>query len=153
MGTDPDTGPAPDPALFVTNLQDAAKKYLFSLHLCSFSFECTLHYSSKIKSHKEFTKTVEIKIFLHFCLYMEESGAGSEATSRSIQINYGSGFGSRRSKNIRIRLRDPDPGTLLKAKRTGTTCPRPLFGQKLSSSMVFPPTKLFCFIMLLFKGD
>ncbi len=46
--TDPD--PAPDPALFTSDLQDA-KKIVLSL----FDGTPHLHHSSKIKSHKEVT--------------------------------------------------------------------------------------------------
>ncbi len=64
-------------------------------------FEGTVHlnHSSKMKMIKKSQshKTIEIKIFLHFCFLMEVFGPGS----KSVQINYGSRF--RRPKNIGIR--------------------------------------------------
>jgi hypothetical protein len=46
---DPDPAPAPDPAVFVNDLQDAVFSafYFLKVHL---------HYLSEIKSHKEATK-------------------------------------------------------------------------------------------------
>jgi hypothetical protein len=48
---DPDT--APDPAIFVTDLQDANKKLFFSAY---YFFKVHLHHFSETKSHKEVTK-------------------------------------------------------------------------------------------------
>jgi hypothetical protein len=48
---DPDT--APDPAIFVTDLQDANKKQFFSAY---YFFKVHLHHFSETKSHKEVTK-------------------------------------------------------------------------------------------------
>jgi hypothetical protein len=45
------TDPDPDPALFVSDLQDANKKYFFLLFL-----KVDLHHSSMIKSLKEVIK-------------------------------------------------------------------------------------------------
>jgi hypothetical protein len=59
-------------------------------------YDVHLHYTLKIKIHK----TVKIKDFLHFF----EPGA----RSGSIQINYGSGSGSRRPKMVTYPT-DPDP--------------------------------------------
>jgi hypothetical protein len=89
--TDPDADP--DPALFVSDLQDANKKKI-SPSFYSYSFlKVHLPHSLKIKSHRSH-KTVEKSWLFIFCLSMEGSG--------SVQINYGSGCGSRRPKNIRI---------------------------------------------------
>jgi hypothetical protein len=49
--------PDADPALFVSDLQDANKKKIFSLSFYAYSFlKVHLHHSLKIKSHKEDTK-------------------------------------------------------------------------------------------------
>jgi hypothetical protein len=92
FGTDPDS--APNPALFVSYLQDTnTKKAFLSLYAYSF-LKVHLHYSLKIKSDK--TVPVEIKVFFIICLLMEGSGS-----ARSVQINFGSRSGSRRP-NLRI---------------------------------------------------
>ncbi len=57
--TAPDSDPAPDPALFVSDVEDANKKVF-----CLFFLKVHLHNSSKIKSHKRSHKFVEIKVFL-----------------------------------------------------------------------------------------
>jgi len=63
---DPDPYADPDPALFVTDLQEANKKLSFSAY---YFLKVHLHYFSKIKSPKEerSRKTVGIKVFLTFC--------------------------------------------------------------------------------------
>jgi hypothetical protein len=56
LTNDPDAGSAPDPALFVSDLQDANKKQFFQ-NFCAYSFlKVHLHHSLKMKSHKEVTK-------------------------------------------------------------------------------------------------
>jgi hypothetical protein len=50
---DPDPAQAPDPAVFVIDLQDANKKLFFSAY---YFLKVHLHHFSKIKSHKEVTK-------------------------------------------------------------------------------------------------
>jgi hypothetical protein len=47
--------PAPDPALFVSDLQDTIKKKFFSSSFLLLSFEdtFTVHHSLKIKSYNE----------------------------------------------------------------------------------------------------
>jgi hypothetical protein len=45
-----DPAPDPDPANFVSDLQDDKNFYVFLF------FEATLHHFTKIKSHKEVTK-------------------------------------------------------------------------------------------------
>jgi hypothetical protein len=54
---------APDPAIFVIDLQDA-KKTTFSKFLCSLLFEDTFTSFSKDKKSYRSHKTVEIKVFL-----------------------------------------------------------------------------------------
>ncbi len=71
IGTDPylwltDPDPAPDPALFARDLLDA--KVFFSRFFSFYFLKVHLHHSSKIKSHKEVTKRVEIKAFLFYLL-------------------------------------------------------------------------------------
>jgi len=49
--------PAPDPALFINDLQDADKNnFFFSKFLCLFLFEEHLHISSKINNHMKVNK-------------------------------------------------------------------------------------------------
>jgi hypothetical protein len=50
---DPDLDADPDPAIFVSNLQDVNKKFFFCLLL--FEGMVQLHNFSKIKSHTEVT--------------------------------------------------------------------------------------------------
>jgi hypothetical protein len=51
--TDLDSDPAPDPAIFISDLQDTNYKlFLF----CSLLFEATFTLVFEIKSHKEVTK-------------------------------------------------------------------------------------------------
>jgi hypothetical protein len=81
----------PDPAIFVTDLQDANKKLIKKF----FSLILHLHRFLKIKSQKESHKPVGVKVFsYYFCLMIEGSGSGS------IPLTNGSGSGSRRPKNI-----------------------------------------------------
>jgi hypothetical protein len=67
-GTDPD----PDPALFVSDLQDAKKKEFF-LGFCLLLFEGTFTSVFTEKSHKEVTKQWKSRFFFYFCLMMELS--------------------------------------------------------------------------------
>jgi hypothetical protein len=53
----------PDPALFVSDLQDA-NKTIFAYYF----FKVHLYHSSKIKSHKE----VEIKVFLTIFVLLDD---------------------------------------------------------------------------------
>jgi hypothetical protein len=53
----------PDPAIFVIDLQDANKKLKLKKFFCLSLSEDNF---SKIKSHKEVTKRVGIKVFLLF---------------------------------------------------------------------------------------
>ncbi len=62
-GWDPDTDPAPDPALFDGDLKDAKKKF-FSKFFCLFLFEGT--FTSFFKDPKRYHKTVENKVFFSF---------------------------------------------------------------------------------------
>jgi hypothetical protein len=59
-------GPASDPALFVSYLQDANKNKIFSQFLCVFLFESYvhLHYSLKIKIHKETKNSKKSRFFI-----------------------------------------------------------------------------------------
>ncbi len=56
-----------------------------------------LHHSSKIKSQKEVTRQQKSRFFYYFCLMMEGFGVGS------VPLTNGSGGGSGRPKNKRIR--------------------------------------------------
>ncbi len=59
-------------------------------------FEGTFTLFFKYKKSQRSHKTIEIKVFSYFCFLIEGSG--------SVQINYGSGCGSRRHKNIWFRI-------------------------------------------------
>ncbi len=88
--------PALDTALFVSHLQDA------HTILYAFSFlKLHLHHSLKIKKSKEVTKQKKSRFFFIFLLVDGRIGSGF------VQINYGSGCGSRKPKNIDPM--DPDP--------------------------------------------
>jgi hypothetical protein len=50
----------PDPAIFISNLQDGNKKLFFTKFFCLLLFEATL---SKNKSHKEVTKQLKSRFF------------------------------------------------------------------------------------------
>ena len=59
--------PAPDPALFVSDLQDANKNIFFSSEfLCLFLFEGTFTSFFKDKKSKSSQRIVDIKVF---CLF------------------------------------------------------------------------------------
>jgi hypothetical protein len=81
--------------LFVIDLQDANKKIIEKKFFCLLLFEGTFTSFLQDKKSKRCHKAVGIKVFLTICLVIEESG--------SIPLNNGSGSGSRRPKNIRIR--------------------------------------------------
>jgi hypothetical protein len=87
----------PDPAFLVINLQDANKKNLKKKFFCLLLFEGTFTSLFKDKKSKRSHKT-ESTFFFPFCLMIEGSG--------SIPLTNGSGSGSRRPKNIRIRIRN-----------------------------------------------
>ncbi len=57
--------PDPDPAIFITDLQEANKK-LIKKNFCILLFEGTvhLHHFSKMKVKKRSHKTVVIKVFI-----------------------------------------------------------------------------------------
>ncbi len=69
-----DLAPAPDPALFISDLQDANKQTNFTnkkffLNFFTFYFlKVHLHHSSKIKKDIKKSQKVEIKVFLLFLL-------------------------------------------------------------------------------------
>ncbi len=88
--------PAPDPAIFVIDLQDANKKLFFSKFFCLLLFEGT--FSLFLKSHKKVTKQNSSNqgISYYFCLMIEGSGS----------VHLTNGSGSRWPKNIRIRNTD-----------------------------------------------
>jgi hypothetical protein len=92
LTNDPNSDPDPDPAIFVTDLQDANKKLIcLKKFFCFLLFECTLDKKSK-RSHK----TAGIKVFhTIFCFLIEGSGSGSTPLTN--------GSGSGRPKNIWIR--------------------------------------------------
>ncbi len=98
---DPDA--YPDPAFFVSDLQDVNKIFSFLKSLFAYYFlRVHLHHFSKIKSHKEVTKQQESMFFLLFLLDDRRIGYGP------LSLTNGSGFGSGRPKNIwilRIRTR------------------------------------------------
>ncbi len=82
----------PDPAIFVSDLQDGNKKN-YNL-FCFLLFEATLTSVFKEKCHKESQNSRNQGFSYYFCLMIEGSGSGSVyRTNRS---------GSERPKNIRI---------------------------------------------------
>ncbi len=106
---DPGPGSDPDPAFFVTDLQDANKKqFLFKHFFCLryYFLKVHLHNFSKIKVQKELQKSRNQGFSYYFCMMTE--GPGSGAGSGSIPLTDGAGSGSRRPKNMwirRIRIR------------------------------------------------
>ncbi len=90
----------PDPPPFVSDLQDANKKYFFLYFFCLLPYfmKVYLHHSSKIISHKEVTKS-RIKGFsYYFSLIMEGSGI------HTVPLTNGSGSGMPKTLRI-IRIR------------------------------------------------
>jgi hypothetical protein len=68
-----DLDPAPDPALFVSDFQDAAQKFF-----CLWLFEGTFTLFFKDKKSERSHKAVEIKVFFYyFCFLIEGSGSGT----------------------------------------------------------------------------
>jgi hypothetical protein len=102
---DPDADP--DPAIFLIDLQDANKilMCLFKRFFCLLLFEGAFTSFSKI-SQKAFTKQYESRFSYYFCLVIEGSGPGAGSESGSIPLTNGSGAGSRRPKNMWIRIRN-----------------------------------------------
>ncbi len=92
--TGPD--PAPDPALFVIDFQDAKKKRFFSDLFCLLLSVGTLTSVFKVMMSLRSHYTAEIKVVNFLCLLME----GSESGAGSVPNNYGSG--SRRPENIPV---------------------------------------------------
>jgi hypothetical protein len=70
---DPDPDSDPDSAIFVTDLQDANKKLIFTKSFCAYNFfEGTFTSFFKDKKSKRSHKTVGIKVFsYYFCLMIE----------------------------------------------------------------------------------
>jgi hypothetical protein len=91
----------------------------FFLSFYAYSFpKVQLHYTLKIKkSHEEVTKSRNQGFSSFVCLSVEgciRIQSRIQSWGLSMQINYGSRSGSRRSKNIQIlRFGYPDPVTLL----------------------------------------
>ncbi len=75
-----------DPAIFVTDLQDAIKKLIFS---ANYFLKLHLHNFSKIKSQKESQNSRNQGFSYYFCMIIE-------------------GSGSARPKNMWIRIRNTD---------------------------------------------
>ncbi len=87
-----------DPAISISDLQDGNEKFVFPNSFRFLLFDATytsfFKYKKSLRSHE----TVGNKAFLLFCLIMEGSGSEPRTT--------GSGSGSRRPENIRIRVRN-----------------------------------------------
>ncbi len=104
---DPDSDP--DPAIFVIDLQDASKKLIFNTTFSAYYFLMVhLHHLSKIKSQKESQNRRNQGFSYYFCMMIEGSGA--------IPLTSGSGSGSRRPKNMWIRIRNTDQNFTKKQK-------------------------------------
>jgi hypothetical protein len=88
-------------AIFVLDLQDANKFF------CYYFLKVHLHHFLNMKVIKKSQNSTGVRnnsFSYHFCLMIEgsRSGARSGARSGSVPLTNGSGFGSRRPKNIRI---------------------------------------------------
>jgi hypothetical protein len=89
----------PNPAIFVTDLQDASKKQIFNTIFSAYYFlKVHLHHFSKIKSKKKSQNSRNQCFSYYFCMVIEGSG--------SIPLTSGSGSG--RPKNMWIRIRNTD---------------------------------------------
>ncbi len=101
----------PDPSIFTTDLQDANKKIIFlnkSFPVYYF-LKAFTHHFSKIKSRKMSQNSRNQGFPYYICLMIEGSGSGAGSGSESIPLTNGSGYGSRRPKNMwirRIRIRN-----------------------------------------------
>jgi hypothetical protein len=97
-----DTDADPDPAIFVSGLQDV-NKIFFSKLFCLFLFEDTFTSFFKDKEVIKKSQNSRNQCFsYHFCLMIEGSGSGAGFVSLANR------FGSRRPKNIfgiRIMIR------------------------------------------------
>ncbi len=101
------TDPAPDPAISSLTFQDGNKKLCFFQSFFRYYFlNLHLHNYSKIKSHEEVKKQWESRFSYYFCLMIE--GSGTVTGSGSLPCTDGSGY--RRSKDIRIRIRNRNTG-------------------------------------------
>ncbi len=87
--------PDPDPAIFVIDLQAANIKLFFFLRI-TVLFEGTFTSFLKYKVLKKSQNSRIQGFSYYFCSMIEGSGSGS------VSLTNGSGFGSRRPKNIRI---------------------------------------------------
>jgi hypothetical protein len=83
---DPHPGAAPDPAIFVTDLQEANKKQFLNIFSAYYFWKVHLHKSQNIRNQG---------VSYHFGLMIEGSGSGS--------IPLINGSVSKRTQNIRIR--------------------------------------------------
>jgi hypothetical protein len=95
--------PDPNPAIFVSDLQDANKNLFLYNFSAYYFFKVHLHHFSKIKSQKESQNSRNQGFSYYFGMMIEETG-------ESIRQRYGSGSG--RPKNVWIRYpddSDPDP--------------------------------------------
>ncbi len=87
-------GTAPDPALFVSDIQDANKKYFFLIVFAYYFLKLHLHHSVKMKSRKKKSQNSRYKGFSYYISLMKE---GSES------LHLINGSGSARPKNVVIR--------------------------------------------------
>ncbi len=107
---DPDTDP--DPAIFVTDLQDGHKKLIFfDKFFLLWRYIYIIFKDKKVKKNSQSSRNQGFSYYL--CLVIEGSGTGSGAGS--IPLTNGSGFGSRRPKNMWIRIRNTGYGYRVQA--------------------------------------
>ncbi len=93
---DPDHDSVQDPDIFVTDLQHHNKKLIKKVFLLItfWRYIYIIFRREKVKKNSQYSRS---QVFsFHFCLIIEES--------RSIPLTNRSRFGSRRPKNIRIRI-------------------------------------------------
>ncbi len=75
----------PDPAIFVTDLQDASKKFIFNTIFSAYYFlKVHLHHFSKIKSKKGSQNCRNQCFSYYFCMMIEGSGSWSRAGTGSL---------------------------------------------------------------------
>ncbi len=83
----------PDPAIFVTDLQDANKKlFIFQSFSACYFLKVHLHQFSKMKSQKESQNSRNQGFSLYFCMMIE--GMDPDPEGPKTYGSNGSGFGT-----------------------------------------------------------
>jgi hypothetical protein len=100
--------PDPDPAIFFIALQDANQNIFLKNSFLLITFRRYIYIIFKDKKSKEVTKQKESRFFLLFLLGDRRIRILSGSRAGSIPLTYESGSGSRRPKNMWIRIRNTD---------------------------------------------